>query len=50
LEFQQSVETSLEQFPQDLVQMKLERCRLGHEAAAIKDAIRAGNQKLVFEI
>lgn len=30
--------------------MKLERWRLGHEAAAIKDAIRAGNQKLVFEI
>jgi len=42
-DFQREVETRQE----DLVKMNLKRRRLGHQAAEIKEAIMAGDQKLV---
>lgn len=46
-DFQQNVEATNQQFQTEWLNMKLQRCRLGKDAAEIKDAIRAGNQKFV---
>lgn len=46
-EYEEKVQASNREFQEEWVHMKLQRCQLGTKAAEIKDAIKAGNQKLV---
>jgi len=47
-EFQEEVDKRRMEFAEQWARMKLERCRLGHEAAEIKRAVMAGDEKLVY--